>query len=127
PGSSALAAEVTTHTLRWDEGDGPTPYDVVRDPDATGVAAGRLDPDAVAQIMYTSGTTGKAKGVMCTNGAMAVNAINMAHTSHCGDPDAHALNYVPLFHAGGLNIYCNPVLYWGGRVTTTRGFDPAQA
>jgi fatty-acyl-CoA synthase len=126
-----LATEVADRlelaALRWDEGEGPTPYDIVRDPHAPRVPAGRPAADDIAQIMYTSGTTGKPKGVLSTNGAMAANAVNMAHTSRCADRDAHAVNFVPLFHAGGLNIYCNPVLYWGGKVTTTRGFDPAQA
>ena len=31
---------------------------------------------------------------------------------------------MPLFHAGGLNSYSNPALYWGGHVTTIRRFDP---
>jgi fatty-acyl-CoA synthase len=126
-----LAAEVAGRldlaTVRWDEGEAATPYDVVRDADAPRVPAGRLTAGDIAQIMYTSGTTGQPKGVLCTNGAMAANAVNMAHTSRCADRDAHAVNFVPLFHAGGLNIYCNPVLYWGGKVTTTRTFDPAQA
>ncbi len=78
-------------------------------------------------VQFTSGTTGTPKGVMTTNGALAANAVNMAHSSRAADRDAHALNFVPLFHAGGLNIYCNPVLYWGGRVTTTRTFDAAQS
>ena len=125
--ATEIATRVSVSAVRWDEGDGPTPYDAVRDPDAPHVAAQPLAADDVAQIMYTSGTTGKPKGVLCTNAAMAANAVNMAHTSRCADRDAHAVNFVPLFHAGGLNIYCNPVLYWGGRVTTTRGFDPAQA
>ncbi|HLY33246.1 MAG TPA: AMP-binding protein [Jatrophihabitantaceae bacterium] len=125
--AAAIAARVGIASVRWDEGEGSTPYDAVRDLDAPHVAAQPLIADDIAQIMYTSGTTGKPKGVLCTNGAMAVNAVNMAHTSRCADRDAHAVNFVPLFHAGGLNIYCNPVLYWGGRVTTTRGFEPAQA
>jgi fatty-acyl-CoA synthase len=125
--AATISAQLDVPSLRWDDGDGPTPYDAVRELDAPGLAAQPLAADAVAQLMYTSGTTGKPKGVLVTNGAMAVNAANMAHTSGCADADAHAVNFVPLYHAGGLNIFCNPVLYWGGRVTTTRGFDPAQA
>ncbi|HEY3632653.1 MAG TPA: AMP-binding protein [Jatrophihabitantaceae bacterium] len=125
--AGAVAAGLDLATVRWDEGDGPTLYEAVRDPEAPRVPAGRLAADDVVQIMYTSGTTGKPKGVLCTNGGLAANAVNMAHTSRCADRDAHVVNFVPLFHAGGLNMYCNPVLYWGGRVTTTRGFDPAQA
>jgi fatty-acyl-CoA synthase len=126
PDHTAVAVQVSEHTLQWDDGPLHSRYDAVRDPNAPALAGARLDPSAIAQIMYTSGTTGRPKGVLITNGAMAAHAVNMAHTSRCADRDAHALNFVPLFHAGGLNIFCNPVLYWGGRVTTTRGFDPGQ-
>jgi fatty-acyl-CoA synthase len=131
-GLAALAADVSgppggLTLLRWDDSPSSTPYAQVSEASAAAVPAGRSDPDDVAQILYTSGTTGKPKGVLSTNRALAANAVNMAHTSWVCDRDAHALNFVPLFHAGGLNIYCNPVLYWGGRVTTTRAFDAAQA
>ena len=128
---AGLAAEVSQPTglalLRWDDSPGRTPYAQVSDLSAATVPAGRYAAEDLAQILYTSGTTGTPKGVMTTNGALAANAVNMAHSSRAADRDAHALNFVPLFHAGGLNIYCNPVLYWGGRVTTTRTFDAAQS
>jgi fatty-acyl-CoA synthase len=131
-GLAPLAADVSgppggLTLLQWDDSPSSTPYAQVSEASAAAVPAGRSDPDDVAQILYTSGTTGKPKGVLSTNRALAANAVNMAHTSRVCDRDAHALNFVPLFHAGGLNIYCNPVLYWGGRVTTTRAFDAAQA
>ena len=86
------------------------------------------DPSDIAQIMYTSGTTGRPKGVMVDRDQLTWHAINLAHSCRMGRDDAgpglHHLNVVPWFHAGGLNVFTNPALYWGGHVTTTRRFDP---
>lgn len=87
------------------------------------VRGGDLDPDAVTQLLYTSGTTGRPKGVLCTNRTLATHAQNLAHVSRMAEPGRHHLNIVPWFHAGGLNVFTNPMLFWGGRVTTVRRFD----
>ena len=83
------------------------------------------DADAVTHIMYTSGTTGAPKGAMCTHGTLMWQAMNLAQTSRMAEPDGHHLNIVPLFHAGGLNVYTNPMLFWGGHVSTINRFDPS--
>jgi fatty-acyl-CoA synthase len=82
-----------------------------------------LDPQAITQITYTSGTTGRPKGVTGANRTVLFHALNMAATSRFAEPDGHHLNMLPLFWAGGLNTFTSPMLYWGGRVTTTRRFD----
>ena len=75
--------------------------------------------------MYTSGTTGTPKGAICTHGTLMWQALNLAQTSRMAEVGGHHLNMVPLFHAGGLNVYSNPMLFWGGHVSTINRFDPA--
>jgi fatty-acyl-CoA synthase len=85
-------------------------------------SATHADP---THILYTSGTTGRPKGALSTHGTLVWQALNTAHTTGYADPNCHHLNQMPLFHAGGLNVMANPILYFGGAVTTMRRFDPA--
>ena len=94
-------------------------------------AAAPLEPRADAthadptHILYTSGTTGRPKGALSTHGTLVWQALNTAHTTGYAGENCHHLNQMPLFHAGGLNVMANPILYFGGAVTTMRRFDPA--
>jgi fatty-acyl-CoA synthase len=118
-----LAQEAGIPTLEW--GNSTSAYEQALSTASRPRTGGELDPDAVTQILFTSGTTGQPKGVLCTNRTLATQAYNLAHTSRMAERGGHHLNTVPLFHAGGLNVFCNPMLFWGGRVTTTARFDPA--
>src|SRR5206468_1469611 len=63
-------------------------------------AAGYDDP---VLIVYTSGTTGRAKGALLTQGAVQWNAVN-ATAAHDLTGADRVLTTVPLFHVGGLNM-----------------------
>ncbi|MDT7620088.1 MAG: fatty-acyl-CoA synthase [Pseudonocardiales bacterium] len=80
--------------------------------------------DDPTHIMYTSGTTGRPKGALTTAGTLVWQSLNNAHTTGYSQPGCHQLNPMPLFHAGGLHVMANPILYFGGAVTTMTRFVP---
>ncbi len=82
-----------------------------------------IPPDEPALILFTSGTTGKAKGAVATHGALVWQAINQVQFSRVAEQDAHVLSPLPLFHAGGLNSLSTPILFFGGQVTVCARFD----
>jgi fatty-acyl-CoA synthase len=71
-----------------------------------------LDPLA---IIYTGGTTGKPKGVVLSHQSIQWNAINTILSWNLSDEDV-TINYMPMFHTGGLNALSLPILMTGGTV-----------
>jgi fatty-acyl-CoA synthase len=76
-------------------------------------------------ICYTSGTTGRAKGAVLTQGALAANAAESRHMHDLGSGD-HVLTPIPMFHVGGLNIQTTPALLSGATATLLERFDPGE-
>lgn len=64
-------------------------------------------PDALATILYTSGTTGEPKGVMLTQGNLASNACATIEAFGY-EPHDVRLNFLPLSHifARTCDLYC---------------------
>ncbi|MDX3523645.1 long-chain fatty acid--CoA ligase [Streptomyces scabiei] len=84
-----------------------------------------LHDDDLAALMYTSGTTGRPKGVMLTHGNLWWNAVNVDAVVDTRADDVN-LALAPLFHIGGLNAFTLRTLVRGGTVVLRRAFDPAQ-
>ena len=81
-------------------------------------------PDDLAAILYTSGTTGRSKGVMLTRENLASNAEALVGLWRFTDRDV-LLHALPVFHTHGLFVATNCVLYSGARMIFQRAFQPA--
>lgn len=82
--------------------------------------------DDLAALLYTSGTTGRAKGVMLTHGNLFWNHVNVDSVVLTRRSDV-TYAAAPLFHIGGLNAFVLRTLTRGGSVVVRRQFDPEQA
>ncbi|MDB5742060.1 MAG: AMP-dependent synthetase and ligase [Polaromonas sp.] len=82
-------------------------------------------PDDVAAILYTSGTTGRSKGAMLSHGNLAENArvLKDYWGWRAGDVLIHAL---PIFHVHGLFVAIHGALINGSKMLWLSRFDPKQ-
>ena len=83
------------------------------------------DAAAPVLILFTSGTTGRAKGATFTHENLAFNALNVLTAFGVTATD-EILTAVPMFHAGGLLIHTMPGLCAGATITIHREFDPGE-
>lgn len=78
--------------------------------------------DGIWYLLYTSGTTGRPKGVIYTFRMATANFVNIGSAIDLRSADSTA-NFLPLFHTAGINLHSLPTLIAGGRVIVVSGFD----
>ena len=89
------------------------------------VAMEHADFDTINLLLYTSGTTGRPKGVIYTH-RMTHNIVLHAALHARIRAGTRTLTYSPLFHAAGLNALAMPSFHYGGAVLVMRTFDAGQ-
>lgn len=103
---------IALNTLRETE---PQPFPIIKE----------MNLNETATIMYTSGTTGKAKAVRQTYGNHLSSAFGSMLNLGLRENDKW-LCAMPLFHISGLSILLRSVIY-GSAVVLHRHFDPKLA
>jgi fatty-acyl-CoA synthase len=82
-------------------------------------------PDDLYALLYTSGTTGRPKGVMVPHRMVSWNAYNTVACWQLRDDDVSPI-FTPLYHAGALGAFLLPMVAIGGTIVLHAGFDPAE-
>lgn len=90
------------------------------------VAAGAADADSPVMLQYTSGTTGRPKGVLLTHRAL-VNVARLTMEAAGVEAGAVCFNPLPLFHTAGCVIATLGPAWLGGTVVLCERFDPTEA
>lgn len=109
----------------WLRADPPLPAGTVR---WTDVLAQKLQPgpltsqpDDMAILPYTSGTTGHPKGCIHTHRTLMANAVGTSWT-HSG-PETVGLGVVPFFHITGLMYSVHGAIFAGATVVVMPRWD----
>jgi malonyl-CoA/methylmalonyl-CoA synthetase len=115
--SGSCAARVATLDA---EGRGDLIDDQDDEPPQLAIAP--VEDDDLAALLYTSGTTGRAKGAMLTHRNLASNALTLADVWGFSAEDV-LLHALPLYHVHGLFVACNTALLAGAALLFLPRFD----
>ncbi|MCT1433490.1 long-chain-fatty-acid--CoA ligase [Dietzia maris] len=88
----------------------------------------RVDPDDTAVILYTSGTTGKAKGAEIRHRNILDNTLTGATLfgADADKPDSY-MCVLPLFHTFGQTVIQNGAFAYGGTIVMMPRFEATEA
>jgi malonyl-CoA/methylmalonyl-CoA synthetase len=84
-----------------------------------------VTPDALAAILYTSGTTGRSKGAMLTHANLVSNAVTLAGHWRFTEAD-RLLHALPIFHTHGLFVATNITIAAGSAMIFLPAFNAGE-
>ena len=92
---------------------------------AGGLVWSRPAPESPYCLLYTSGTTGRPKGVIVPHRMVAWNAYNTVLCWQLSENDTSPI-FTPLYHAGGLGAFLMPLIAAGGTIVLHPHFEAAE-
>ncbi len=135
------ALKQTTAVEHWIDLEAAEPFTVVRfpftenTPKSNGIQGTengerkteneKPGPEDTLCLLYTSGTTGRPKGVIIPHRMVAWNAYNTAASWQLRDTDISPV-FTPLYHAGGLAVSLTAIFLLGGTIVLHEHFDAAE-
>lgn len=85
-------------------------------------SVGIIPADRPWYLLLTSGTTGQPKAVIQTARMARANAVKIGQAIHLTAAD-RTVNFLPIFHTAGKNLYTMPVFLTGGSSTILPKFE----
>lgn len=119
---AARARGIAVITLRADLAHPAGAFSLEGAPAAGSGVAGLAEPDDIALMLHTSGTTSRPKLVPLTHANLVASAVNIRRSLALTAAD-RGLNVMPLFHIHGLAAMLLATLSAGGSLCCTPGFD----
>jgi acyl-CoA synthetase (AMP-forming)/AMP-acid ligase II len=113
PPAIPATVEAMVEVGRWAAGD--CPYEQLIAGHADASIDEQVAPDDLCLLPFTSGTTGRPKGIMLTHANLTWNVVNaLSGLDVRGDDVTIAI--APFFRTGGTGVNVLPVLFQGGTV-----------
>lgn len=110
----------------WLTGDAAPFRERVADLAVDGLPEPPSDPDQTALLIYSSGTTGRPKGVQLTHGNLTANTTGL-HTAWGWQRDDVLLHVLPIYHGHGLPVALYGAFYAGASTVMMPKFETKEA